>query len=132
MDDAKVKVIVADSHEIVRDGIADRIREVCDGEIVGSAEDGYTLLKLCRKESSDIVIMDINLTRPSGKEVLVRIQSMHPEIKVIILSSDSSVTNAFLFFRKGRRLSCPSRRGVMILQMQLRRRSMVMHISHWN
>lgn len=89
------KVIIADSHEIVRDGIAAQITEKCGVTVVGQAEDGYSTIKLCRSENPDLLMMDLSLIRPSGLEVLEKVRATMPDVSVLVLSSDASSTNAF-------------------------------------
>ncbi|KAB7613611.1 response regulator transcription factor [Amylibacter sp. SFDW26] len=94
-------LVIADSHEIVREGIAFRLKESCDVNIVAEAIDGYSAIKYCRQLQPDILIMDFHLLRPSGMETLTKIRKAQPEIKIIVLSSDPSTANAFFILSQG-------------------------------
>ena len=94
-------VIIADSHEIVREGIAMRLKQVCEVDTVADASDGYTLLKLARQHNPDIVVMDFQITRPSGVETLDKLRTACPDTRVIVLSSDASTANAFYVLAQG-------------------------------
>lgn len=99
--DSAARLVLADSHEIVREGIAARLMQSCDIEIVGQADDGYNTIKLCRKLKPDMLIMDMSLTRPSGKETFTKIRESVPETKILILSSDASPVHAFSMLSNG-------------------------------
>lgn len=94
-------VVIADSHEIVREGIAARISDECDVNVIGQAENGYETLKFCRSENPDLLIMDLSLIRPSGMDTFTKLRSSNPEIKILVLSSDALTTHAFSTLSKG-------------------------------
>jgi DNA-binding NarL/FixJ family response regulator len=96
-----VKVIIADSHEIVREGIALRLEADCAVQVVGQAADGYTTIKVCRNVQPDILLMDIALTRPSGAETFKKLRQILPDLKIILVSSDEDVADAFLMMGQG-------------------------------
>jgi len=98
---SKPTVIIADSHEIVREGIAARLVESLDAVIVAECEDGYGTLKACRQHSPDFLLMDLSLTRPSGAEILPKVRKSLPDMKIIVLSSEATVTNAFFVLSQG-------------------------------
>lgn len=97
----KLKVVIADSHEIVREGIGSRILEHCHAEIVGQAEDGYSTLKVCRHEKPDLLLMDLSLIRPSGMDTFLKLRQTEPDLKILILSSDAISTNAYAVLSNG-------------------------------
>jgi len=94
-------IVIADSLEIVREGIATKLETCTESEVIGLAEDGFTALKLCRSLSPDILVMDLELTRPSGMETLEKVRRSCPDTKILVLSSDFSVSNAFYSLSKG-------------------------------
>ena len=95
------RVVIADSHEIVREGIAARIAEACNVDVVGQAEDGYGTLKTCRAEMPDLLIMDLSLTRPSGMDIFQKIRQTMPAINILVLSSEAVATHAFSTLSSG-------------------------------
>jgi DNA-binding NarL/FixJ family response regulator len=96
-----VKVIIADSHEIVREGIALRLETDCAAQVVGQAADGYTTIKVCRNLQPDILLMDIALTRPSGAETFRKLRQILPNLKIIVVSSDEDIADAFVMMGQG-------------------------------
>ena len=82
----KIKVLLVDDHQIVRDGIKALLSGVNDIEIVGEASDGNEALIKTEKLYPHIIIMDISMPEMSGIEVTKAITQNYPQIKVLILS----------------------------------------------
>lgn len=85
-----VRILLADDHAIVREGLRSLIEKEPDMEIVGEAEDGRTALELVRELLPDVVIMDITMPNLNGVEATRHITSEFPEVKVIALSIHSN------------------------------------------
>lgn len=86
-----MRILVADDHAVVREGLKALIEKQADMEIVGEAEDGPTTVQLARELSPDIVIMDINMPPGiSGIEATRLILAEKPEIRVVVLSMHKS------------------------------------------
>jgi len=82
-----MRILVADDHAVVREGLKSLIEKQTNMEIVGEAEDGRTAVQLAKKLSPDIVIMDINMAPgPSGIEATRLILAENPEIRVVVFS----------------------------------------------
>lgn len=94
-------LIIADCHEIVREGIATRLTESTDIQLVAECSDGYSTIKQCRQLRPEILFMDFGLVRPSGMETLTKIRTSNPETKIIVLSSDTNFSDAFFSLTKG-------------------------------
>lgn len=101
MDAEKVSVIIADSHEIVREAIAARLSSALGAEIVAECSDGYATLKACRQSYADFLIMDLALSRPTGAEILPKLRKSVPHLKIIVVSSEATVSNAFFALSQG-------------------------------
>lgn len=84
-----IKILLADSHRIVRQGLAHLLAEESNVQIVGEAADCDTTLKLIQECSPQVVIMDICLPGTNGVEATRRIVSQFPNVKVITLSLHS-------------------------------------------
>ncbi len=95
LDGAKARLVIADSHEIVREGIAARLEGTCPVEVIGQAGDGYSTIKVCRQYTPDILLMDLSLTRPAGIETLGKLRATLPDMRIVVLSSDAKVADAF-------------------------------------
>ena len=82
----KITVLLADDHQIVRDGLRSLLAQEADMEVLGEAEDGRSLLNMLRDIEPDVVIMDVAMPDLNGIEATSRIHHSFPSIKVIALS----------------------------------------------
>ena len=86
-----LKVILADDHKIVRDGLRNLLNNPPDVEVIADAEDGRTTVKLAKELSPDVVVMDITMPDMNGIEATRQILSENPHTKVIGLSMHSDL-----------------------------------------
>jgi DNA-binding NarL/FixJ family response regulator len=80
------QIVLADDHAMVRHGIRRIIEERMDMEIVGEAADGLELMNLLKKVQPHLIILDISMPHLRGLEAAREIKSLHPQIKVLILT----------------------------------------------
>ncbi|HQH71381.1 MAG TPA: response regulator transcription factor [bacterium] len=94
----KIKIVLADDHEIVRDGLKTLLEKERDFEVVGMAGDGQETIRMLSETEADIAVMDINMPNLSGVEATKQIQSEFPRVKVLILSvhTDSEMVGRML------------------------------------
>lgn len=97
----KSTVVIADNIEIVREGIAAKLEGCSRFEVAGLASDGFSTLKLCRNMNPDVLVLDMEITRPSGIETLIKVRKSCPNTKIVILSSENSMSKAFMALSKG-------------------------------
>ncbi len=81
-----IKLVIADDHEIFRDGLALMLSRQEDIALIGQAENGRELLDLVRSLSPDLVITDIKMPHMGGIEATRQLVKMYPDIKIIALS----------------------------------------------
>jgi DNA-binding NarL/FixJ family response regulator len=86
MSNDKIKIIIADDHAIVREGLKQIVAEEKDMIVCGEAEDAPALMELLKKEKWSIVVLDINMPGKSGLEALKDIKQFYPDLPVLILS----------------------------------------------
>ena len=86
MTDNKIKIIIADDHAIVREGLKQIVAEEKDMLVCGEAENASDLMELLNKEQWSIVVLDINMPGKSGLEALKDIKQIYPNLPVLILS----------------------------------------------
>ena len=82
----KIRVLLADDHTILRDGIRALLEDQQDIEVIGEAEDGQTAVKMAAQLDPDIVIMDIAMPLLNGLEATRHIRRDSPQVKVLILT----------------------------------------------
>jgi two-component system response regulator NreC len=82
----KVRILLADDHTILRDGIRALLEDEPDMVVVGEAEDGRTAVKLACQLKPDVVLMDIAMPLLNGLEATRQIKHDCPQVKVLILT----------------------------------------------
>ncbi len=82
----RIRVLLADDHTILRDGIRALLVDQADIEVIGEAEDGLSTVKMVGKLKPDVVIMDIAMPLLNGLEATRQIQRDYPQVKVLILT----------------------------------------------
>ena len=85
----KTRVLLADDHQIVRDGVRSMLNHELDMEVVGEACDGKEAVQLARELHPDLIIIDINMPGMNGIEATRQICSEMPDVKAIVLSMHS-------------------------------------------
>lgn len=86
MASSKIKILIADDHAIVREGLKQIVAEEKDIVVYGEAENAEKLMELLVKERWSLVVLDINMPGKSGLEALKDIKILYPDLPVLILS----------------------------------------------
>ncbi len=81
-----IKILIADDHAIVREGLKQIVAEESDMIVSGEAENAAGMMDLLNNNSYDIVILDINMPGKSGLEALKDLKTTFPDLPVLILS----------------------------------------------
>lgn len=85
----KIKVLLADDHSIVRDGLKALIEKEVDLDVVGEAQNGLEAINLARELTPDIVIMDVAMPDLNGIKATRQLSSEDFPVKIIALSMHS-------------------------------------------
>ena len=81
------KILIADDHELVRDGIKHMLGYEEDLEVVGEASNGWEVVELCRRLKPDLVLMDVRMPEMNGLEATRAIKAEQPEVSVLVIST---------------------------------------------
>ena len=84
-----MRILIADDHGIVRQGLKSLIEHQSDMEVIAEAEDGRVAIELAKELCPDVVVMDISMPTLNGMEATRLILKEHKDIKVIALSMHS-------------------------------------------
>lgn len=98
---ARIRVLVADDHAIVREGVRMILGREPDIEVVGEAGDGQQALDLVATVHPQVVIMDISMPGVGGIEATQRLKATHPEVQVLALTMHEDETYVFQLLRAG-------------------------------
>ena len=82
----KIKIIIADDHPIFRNGLKQIIEEEEGIEIIGEAADGQKAIELIQEKKPDIAILDVDMPKKTGFEVLKELQKSDDPVKIIFLT----------------------------------------------
>lgn len=84
---AKIRILLADDHLIVRMGIASILSFEKDMELVGETDNGADAVRLAHELKPDVVVMDLKMPKLSGADATMRIHAADPEVKVLMLTT---------------------------------------------
>jgi two-component system CheB/CheR fusion protein len=82
----KIRILLADDHSVMREGLARLLSQETDFEVVGQASDGQEAVALAANLLPDVILMDISMPRMNGIEATRMIHQKHPNIRIIGLS----------------------------------------------
>jgi len=96
-----IRIILADDHTMIRDGLCGSLQRVEDMQVIGQTEDGLSTVRLVCKENPDVVVMDIAMPSLNGIDATRQIHKDYPDIKVIALSMHANSNYVREMFRAG-------------------------------
>ncbi len=92
-EEQKIRVIIADDHDMVRKGLRVLLENFDDIEVIGEAGDGQAAVDICRRLSPHVVLMDMIMPRLGGIEATERLRVVCPDVHVIALTSFENEDN---------------------------------------
>lgn len=97
----KIKVLLAEDHVIVREGIRECIQREEDMEIVGEAGDGEEAILLAEQLKPDVILMDIAMPKLNGIEATRQIKNSCPSISILVLTAYDNEEFIFALLEAG-------------------------------
>ena len=96
-----ITVLIADDHDIVREGLRQIVSETADIVVGGEAHTGNEAIEQTRARHYDVIILDLNLPDRPGLDVLSQIRSIAPDVPVLILSMQEQPSYAARALKNG-------------------------------
>ena len=98
---SRIRVLLADDHTIVRQGVRLCLETMGDIDVVAEAEDGQTAVQLALQLRPDVAVVDLTMPRLNGVEVIRQIKRDAPEVEVVVLSVHDSEAYVVQALRAG-------------------------------
>ncbi len=83
----KIRVLIADDHEIVREGLRSILAMEPDIELVGEAKDGIEAIQKTDRLSPDVILIDLIMPRKDGIEAIREISRHNPKVRILVLTT---------------------------------------------
>ncbi len=81
-----IRLLVADDHPIVREGLKRLVEECRDMEVVGEAESGDEILAMAHTHEADVVLLDVSMPGPGVLETIRRLRATREHLRILVLS----------------------------------------------
>lgn len=89
MKESVIRVLLADDHQVLRDGLRALLNSEADMRVVGEAGTGGEAIRLVLEVQPDVVVMDLGMPGVSGLDAIREIRRQNPQIRVLVLSMHS-------------------------------------------
>jgi DNA-binding NarL/FixJ family response regulator len=96
-----IRLVLADDHTIVRDGLKQILAAVGDFEIAGEASDGHEVMARVRGLDFDVLVLDMSMPGKSGIELIKQVRGEKPKLRILILSMHEERQYAVRAIRAG-------------------------------
>lgn len=96
-----IKVILADDHQILLDGIKAILVQDPELEVVGTACNGLQVLELLKKQSADVLLLDLMMPVMDGLETTMHVKKQFPKVNVLILTTNDEGSIITSIFKRG-------------------------------
>jgi NarL family two-component system response regulator LiaR len=96
-----IRILIADDHAVVREGLRALIEAKPDMELVGEAEDGVEAVLMARTLKPDVILLDLLMPRMDGIEAIGEIRQENPHARILILTSFAADDKVFPAIKAG-------------------------------
>jgi two-component system, NarL family, invasion response regulator UvrY len=96
-----IKILIADDHPLIRNGLKQMLSEEEDMRVISEAENGRKIFELLEQNDYDLLILDLNLPDINGIEVLKKLKSAKPYLRVLVLSAYLEERYAMICLKEG-------------------------------
>jgi DNA-binding NarL/FixJ family response regulator len=96
-----IRIVIADDHAIVREGLKHIVSDVGDMQIAGEAADGTEVMKRVRELEFDILVLDLSMPGRSGMELIKLVRAEKPKLRILVLSMHQELQYAVRAIKSG-------------------------------
>src|SRR5262249_20204642 len=98
---AVIRIVVADDHTIVREGLKQVLSAAADLSVVGEAQNGHEVLERVRGLDFEVLLLDMSMPGRSGIELIKQVRSEKPKLRILVLSMHQEQQYAVRAIRAG-------------------------------
>ena len=96
-----IRVVIADDHQILREGLRQLLQAAGDLAVVGEAADGHAVLQQVRALDFDVLLLDMSMPGKSGVELIRQVKAEKPRLRILVLSMHEEHQYAVRAIRSG-------------------------------
>ncbi len=101
MSDERIRILIADDHELFRRGLRMVLEDEEDIDVLGEAGDGKTAVQIVRDEAPDVVVMDVRMPVMSGIDAARQMKEDNPSVKVLMLTISDDEDDLYQAIKAG-------------------------------
>ncbi|HLP76342.1 MAG TPA: response regulator transcription factor, partial [Candidatus Paceibacterota bacterium] len=98
---SSIRVLIAEDHTVVRDGLAAIINQQSDMQVVGEVGDGHQAVDLWRKYRPDVTLMDLRMPQSDGVAAIYEIRAIDPNARIVVLTTFDGDEDIYRGMRAG-------------------------------
>ena len=95
------RIVIAEDHTILREGLRSLLSSNPDLEIVGEAEDGRSAIRCIDEFRPDLVLMDLSMPKMNGLDAIAEVKNQYPDTKVLVLTVHKAEEYVFESLKAG-------------------------------
>jgi DNA-binding NarL/FixJ family response regulator len=96
-----IRIVIADDHAIVREGLKRIVSDAPDLQVVGEAADGTEVMQRVRELAFDVLVLDLSMPGRSGMELIKLVKAEKPKLRILVLSMHQETQYAVRAIRSG-------------------------------
>jgi DNA-binding NarL/FixJ family response regulator len=96
-----IRIVIADDHAIVREGLKRIVGEAAELEVVDEAADGTAVTRIVRERDFDVLVLDLSMPGRSGMELIKLVKAEKPKLRILVLSMHQELQYAVRAIKSG-------------------------------